>query len=368
MMQLRWGAVALVVVAVGCGGAIMRDHQRNGRVMFVASTTDDRIQTFKVGGGALDPLKQKVEDDDGDPSNDQEVTVGIKNTFFPSLGIAVSPQDRLYSATANGVIEQFRIRRSGELEYLNPSTANLPSALGGIAVSPNGKWLYATASPNKVYQYTIATSGTLAPHATPTVDAGITPVDIDITPNGQFAYVVNHADNTISQFSIEASGALQPLVPANVATPAGPRTATLSPDGSHYYVACADASKIAIYTVGGDGKLAHVSDVDSALNAESVAVQNVGGMAFSASVQGPNEIRRYSVSGTGALVEQTPPRSSFHANQVRIAFSPEGFLYVSDQDDDRVTVYRVLADGTLSSQNTEGTVDDPGALAFRYLP
>lgn len=360
--RVSFAGVCLLVV--GCGGSGIRSNDDHHRVLLVASMTDDKIQTFTCGGGEVNELTVDVDDGDGDDTNNQTEVTGKKDTLFPSLGLAASPQFRLYSATSHGVIEQFRIMGSGKLEYLSPTTAALENGLGGIAVSPDGKWLYATAGPNKVKQYAIATNGTLTPLAIADIIAGANPTDIQITPDGQHAYVANQDDGTISQFSIGADGSLVSLG-APVSTPSGPSTMAIDPSGTHLYAACPQASKIAIYNIGANGSLTHSSDVDSALNAQSVAIN--ASFAYSGSVEGAGEIKQYGISGN-SLAEITPSHPTTHADQVRLAISPEGYLYVSNHSNKKVYSYRIAADGTLFIRDSEDTVDDPGPMVFRYSP
>jgi len=332
--------------------------------MLVGSTDDDVIQAYTVGDGDLSEVSQN-EDDDNDPTTpDVSVNIGKEDTLFPSLGLAASPGQFLYSATSHGVIEQFRIKRSGELDHLNPETAPLSNGLGGIAVTPNGLHAYATSSPNKIKQYDISPGGTLSPKDAD-ADSGNQPADIKVSPNGQFAYVANLGDGTISQYSVGTDGVLHPLSTPTATAPSGPQGLLIDSTGTYLYAACPDAGKIAIYAIGADGRLTHQSDANSPQNAQSVAI-SLSGFAYSGNSQGTAQIVAYTV-GAGSLT-QFDTASPIHSNPARLYISPENFLYVCYSDDSRISVYRINADGTLALRDTESTVHHPGPAVFRYLP
>ena len=71
-----------------------------------------------------------------------------------------------------------------------------------------------------VAQFTINADGTLAPLSPSTVPVTANAVQVVVTPNGQFAYVLAETPGTgaavVSQFAVGANGTLKPLSPATV--------------------------------------------------------------------------------------------------------------------------------------------------------
>ena len=150
-------------------------------------------------------------------------------------GLAVSPDGR-YAYATNGdtnVITEYR---------LNPATGSLtangtivaagtvsadqtdPSGLPGrpglfaIAVSPSGKSAYAVAGDaNTVSEYTInAATGALTAVAGGVVGTGTLPVALALSPDGRFAYVTNSFDRTASRYALDPSRGT--LTPAGVSS------------------------------------------------------------------------------------------------------------------------------------------------------
>ena len=136
----------------------------------------------------------------------------------------------------------------------------------GVAVSPNGQYVYVTNDGTDgsggISQYTVGAGGALQPMATPTVAAGSGPWGVAVSPNGQYVYVTNDGTDGsggISQYTVGAGGALQPMATPTVAAGNGPAGVAVSPNGQYVYVAndYADgAGGISQYTVGADGALA----------------------------------------------------------------------------------------------------------------
>jgi 6-phosphogluconolactonase (cycloisomerase 2 family) len=108
-------------------------------------------------------------------------------------------------------------------------------------------------TPGAVDVYTINdTDGSLTFVGATGVPAGVTPVFLDIAPNGKFAYVSSKAGAEVFEYSIDSStGALTPLNPASVSTGAGslPQFITIDPSGKFGYTANEGTNNISEFAI-----------------------------------------------------------------------------------------------------------------------
>lgn len=118
-----------------------------------------------------------------------------------------------------------------------------------IAISPNGKWVYAaSAGSTAINMYSVnEETGQLT--SLGTVAAGTTPRCIVVSPDGKNAYVANAGSATISQYEISvATGKLTALAQATIASGATPRSIWVHPTGSYVYVVCQGVNEVYMYS------------------------------------------------------------------------------------------------------------------------
>ena len=187
---------------------------------------------------------------------------------------------------------------SGPLTPLSPSTAPCPSdytcstGLGfpgmftpsGVTVSPDGKSAYVVgpnptdAGPDQsdyeLFQYDVASDGTLTPKSPASVPLadGLSPSDVVVTPDGQFVYVNGNTDTYVQGFTAAADGTLSPLAQGEVGVAeTGPDSnMEITPDGRSLIIAGFNdfvdpAWELDRFTIGDDGSLtlAHASNIAS---------------------------------------------------------------------------------------------------------
>jgi DNA-binding beta-propeller fold protein YncE len=152
-------------------------------------------------------------------------------------GVAISPNGYfLYIANANTT------GTNGISAYLvtssNPTAIALDSLTTGnypteIAITPNGRFLYVTnnwttTGANGLSGFSITSStGALTPITSGTLTTGKYPFGIAISPDGNFLYVANQDNNTangLSAYSINAStGALTAITSGTLQTGPNPQ-------------------------------------------------------------------------------------------------------------------------------------------------
>jgi 6-phosphogluconolactonase (cycloisomerase 2 family) len=142
-------------------------------------------------------------------------------------GIAVDPGAKFLYATnpAANTVSGFAIHPDGSLTAVLGLTAATGATPAAAAVNLTGSALYvANASASDVSQYTIdATTGVLTKFTTaPTVTAGTNPSFFVLDPGGKFVYVGNTGSKSITEYSIGSAGGLTNLNTISVGF--GPRS------------------------------------------------------------------------------------------------------------------------------------------------
>jgi 6-phosphogluconolactonase (cycloisomerase 2 family) len=125
---------------------------------------------------------------------------------------------------------------------------------GAIALSDDGRWLFAVnAGSNDVSAFRV-TAGGLAP-ASRVPSGGVQP--ISVTVHGDVLYVLNAGgDGNISGFSIGARGELLPIAGSTRSlsgSGVGPAQVSFSPNGRWLIVTEKATSRLDVYAVGADG-------------------------------------------------------------------------------------------------------------------
>lgn len=229
------GALTPIGAPVATGGslaegvAIRHEHlpsSGDGAYLYVANFSSSGISTYAIGDtGALTPRPA--------------ASTGANTA---PMGLAVTPDGRrLYASIHTSTIQGFDIRPDGTLASIG-STPACPTSCGppfGIAISPNG-FLYTAneGTPGSVSAFRIESNGALTPVGSPVASGGNNPIGVDVNALGDELFVANatpgsNVNNNVQAFSIAANGALTPIGAVAVQHPVGVAAA---PDGVHVYV------------------------------------------------------------------------------------------------------------------------------------
>ncbi len=128
---------------------------------------------------------------------------------------------------------------TGDLAELGKGTINGGESLHGLALSLDGRVIYATdIADNRVDLFNITSS---VPRLLQTIPVGLFPVHLAFVQGGRIAYVTNFQGSSVSVINTT-----QDKVIATIKTPAGPHGLAASPDGRFIYVACLDGQALAI--------------------------------------------------------------------------------------------------------------------------
>ena len=264
------------------------------------------IAQFGVGaGGELSPLSP--------------ATVPAGST--PG-GVAITPNESLLFTTdaEAGTISVFYPQQDGTLQVGRPATYSVPGSPGGLVVSPDNKSLYVMTAQQlaptagSVLQFDVHQDGTLTPKTPPSVPAGRGPASgIAVSPDGKWVYALNSGVDTMSAYSVGAGGRLTPLAGGEVGTGDTPAAVAVSPDGESVYVANfgdgpgTGGGSVTQYelAVAGNGALAPKRPLSVAADASpaGIALSADGRAAY---VPGDGVIYQFGISSDGKLVPQSP--------------------------------------------------------------
>ena len=228
----------------------------------------------------------------------------------------------------DGTISQYSIG-SGESLSAN-GTANSGTNVEMLAVTPNGKYLYATDNGgDDVSQYSVGLDGTLTALAPATVGAGSEPVQIAVSPDGHNVYVANSAisggTGSVSVYHVGSGGALTltQTVTTGLVQPSG---VAVSPHGGSVYVADGQTQNIVEFNRASDGSL-------TAKSTPTIATPDSGLMTLTISPNGQNvyvsgsyttTIGEYTVGSGGELSLKATPTVPEGQYNVGLSVSPNG--------------------------------------------
>ncbi len=197
----------------------------------------------------------------------------VTNTGSPTPTATAGTGAFLYASNFNdGKIAEFkRDVTTGALTTIGTPTTAGKQGVEGLTVTPDNRFLYAADSgSNKVYQFRINSSGSLSRIGSGSIAAGTEPVMIAVDPTVTWAFATNQGTGTagtgsISQYSINSSnGALTAngSITNYKGTAFGfPFGIVANPSGGVIYVSDNHAGFIYVFTIGTDGKLSALQEV-----------------------------------------------------------------------------------------------------------
>ena len=219
-------------------------------------------------------------------------------------GLASTADARfLYAGNSSNGVEGFSAAPSGVLTLLPGSTFMTGGQAGRVAITPNGRFLFAAnndGSSNSVSRFSVGASGALTSLGAATL-AGPNPFVPAVARGGRFLY---HSGNgNLNGFTIGSDGSLTQLPSLPLAL-ASPRSLTASPDGSRIYVAQDTSSQVAGFAVGTDGSLTPLpsSPYTTGTAPEEVAISPDGRWLFAGRNDGAtSSIDQFAIAANGSL-------------------------------------------------------------------
>jgi 6-phosphogluconolactonase len=252
------------------------------------------------------------------------------------------------------------------------------------------------AVPGAVYQYSIASDGSIAPLSIASVPTGVTPTGMVSDPSGRYVYVVNSGDATISQYSVGTGGSLVALSPAVVRI-AGPFqfagfALSIDPRGQFLYVVGSPrdppgpTASIAQYSIQSDGTLVPLAQAYLILSVSasgSLAIDPGGRYAYlPGATNAPGGlISQFSINPDGTLSPLTPATLAATQGTVAVTIAPSGqtayvmSTCIDTACDGQIEPYTIGANGTLTPTGVvtltgahvnpvEMVTDGPGSAVY----
>jgi 6-phosphogluconolactonase (cycloisomerase 2 family) len=235
----------------------------------------------------------------------QDGTLSSCSTFnFEFFSMAFVQNGSIGIVTNTTGLSSYRMNATGP-----PSLIGTLAGLGSsVVVDPSERFVYSVdESTSTISEYSISSSGALAPLAAPnTVATGWLPFAIAVSPRG-FLYSVDYGAGTITEYAINSStGALTKVDTFPTGQTIGlitsqPRWISFDPTGSFAYVGNVYDNTISQFTVDAPtGALTqNGADVSTTWAPLQVVVDPSGKFAFSA--DGDGKILEFTINTDGTL-------------------------------------------------------------------
>ncbi len=260
---------------------------------------------------------------------------------------------------------------SGNLSVV--SSITLPSYPDGLAVDPQGKFLYVASEAITengsayAYGYTIdSTTGGLTPvEGTPLQLPNNTYAFFSFDPSGNFLYFADSSETAIRNFKVNRdSGAL--TASASFINPCvNPNAVRFTPDGQFAFTSCSTGGVVS-FSVDAAGQLTPISTAPTKAVPQGVTVDPSGQFLYL--ISDFNYLSTYKINTDGTLSPVSEMAGRVLENSIAIlpGASPVTYTtqsaYIASSGDNRLASYTVNSDGTLAPVQTASTLQSPFSL------
>jgi 6-phosphogluconolactonase (cycloisomerase 2 family) len=184
----------------GANGAAEVRVSPNGQLLVVSERVSNRLDTFTIGT---------------DGSLGDGVTTPAAGTTPFGFDFTVRGQV-VVSEAASGSASSYNVNDDGSLAVASAAAPTLQRAPCWLIVNNSGRFAYtANAGSATITGFGIDANGTLTRLTTTGVSGdlgtGAQPLDLDMTRNGSFLYVLKNGTGTVGGFAVDGEGSLTPL-------------------------------------------------------------------------------------------------------------------------------------------------------------
>jgi DNA-binding beta-propeller fold protein YncE len=164
-----------------------------------------------------------------------------------------------------GKVRQFDVSAGGELVAKDPRYVKAGPDARGVAVSPAGDTVYALVD-RGIAVFDVGADGALTPGPDLVDVASWKLEDVALTPDGRHLYATS-GDGRVFQFAVAADGMPVPESPAELVTGGRPVGIAVAPDGSAVHVTVGRSwwhgrARVLSFTVGADGTLTPAGEAE----------------------------------------------------------------------------------------------------------
>ena len=312
------------------------------------------------------------------------VLVFVVASIAGFTGCGSTANHYVYAAlpAANQIIAYREDPNSGVLTQIAGSPYSVGDGARSLALHPSGKFLYAAnpgtggSSENDISLFTIASNGVLTevfPRTSVAPNAS-QPELLLMDPAGGFLYVANSGSNNVSVFSIDTgSGALTQIAGSPFSVGVAPLNMQLTPSGNFLYVSAASQPLGLIVgfsvTAGVLGQVPVTVTPTDGINPNGLAIDPSGTFLYAAN-SGSNSISIFGIGPTGALQEvpDSPLNVGFSVPMALILDTQGKFLYVANQASNNVAAFSINATtglpDILTTSTTTGAFATEGSPSF----
>jgi len=342
-----------------------------GRSLYVSNSANEQPQ----GAGAN--LARFTFDATG-PLNPMETAPACGG----ARGLVLTPDLRAayLACTSDNQIAMYSVGAGGAL--LRTGQINFPGPFG-IAIAPNGGTLYVVGvDDNTLASFRVESDGLLT--LLNSVDSGGSPPakGVAVTPDGSFVYVAHGnprdtIENVVTGFALHADGSLGNKV-AEATNGAGGAETAITPDGRFLYIAAGGSDRVFGYQIGADGSLAAVpgGSFPTGDGPEGLAISPDGRWIFNAAprvgvmVEVTGSVTGWAIGADGALTEVEGFMADEGDRPIGARFAPDGrHLYISNYAKDKVFAFSISRRGRLRKiQTVDSAGPEPGFQAIAILP
>jgi DNA-binding beta-propeller fold protein YncE len=260
----------------------------------------------------------------------------------------------------HGKVRQFDVGAGGELLAKDPAYARAGPCARGVAVSPGGDVVYVLVA-GGIAVFDVGAAGSLTRRADLVGVPSTELEDVALTPDGRHMYATS-GDGRVFQFAVAADGTPVPGSPATLTTGGRPLGIAVAPDGSAVHVTVARSwwpapARVLSFTVGADGTLTAAGEAEVPLHPWKrlgyLGVSPDGRSLFVAGGDG----HLFGVGAGASLVPKSPPAVDLHA----------AFGVVVSPNQAPVASFEAVAGsaGSATQFDASGAADPDGAIV-RY--
>ncbi len=177
----------------------------DGNVLVVTEKATNKIVTYTVGSDGL--------------ASGPIVHNSVGATPF---GFAFGLRDQLFVSEAFGgaadasAVSSYSVSAAGALQVISGSVPTTETAACWVVVTNDGRFVYTTnTGSGSISGYAAASDGVIqllsADGRTGVTGAGSGPIDMALSRNSRYGYVLNSGNQTISAFAVGADGSLAPI-------------------------------------------------------------------------------------------------------------------------------------------------------------
>jgi 6-phosphogluconolactonase len=278
-------------------------------------------------------------------------------------------------------ISLFTIAANGALTEVTPRTSVGPNASQPefLAMDPAGSYLYVgnTLSFNISVFSINSSTGALTQLASSPTSVGLPPLNMQLTPSGNYLYVTagggqaGSPNGSIAGFSVN-TGVLTSIGPPSSSFGINPNGLAIDPKGSYLYAANTSSGSISIFTIGSSGALSQVngSPIASTYTAPVSLILDSKGAFLYVANQGSSNVAVYSIDSTTGvptvLTTSTTTGAFFtEGNPSLVVPDPSGqYLFVGNQGSAAGIEAFSVSGGNLTSIYTYRVGNTPSSIAI----